>query len=974
MSPHLILWSVILSRKQKQKMTEGGHHRQHRQRKKPVLFVDTVQKKEEDLFEACFQISSKHSNTPVSSTAQDRLNPWKLNASPATPVSAKTPAFGTYKGTEDPVSYMLELAKTKLNYENIDGLVHLYHILAACDYINKYRENYTKQGVREESLHLCMKRACHPMSLIDCTGITSNEPLFAKLYSDPSGVKSNVFLCHYDKLHVCTVDQCKEYVYDSSAFLDVCPISGFQYETFAQPIEHGPSDDNPAPASKSRGTNFYGSKFKDKNNGRLSHTATDGVSKIGRSNPSSFKKSAMVVRTEQGGTLSLDAPVEKKGKKRKRQEVFESEDDGVSEWDRDTTSMYADENDNFVPRSGESWGEYCDTPLTERIDSNPWRNCGYDQDRLVINEQELRSSAVENPFARMALNAMIQFGRISGNLEDVPEQIPQPQAPEVYRRRICNVSLLSQIGYDWRRSRDKLVAAVDELLHFRRGFDEDEEEPSFYMNDVYLSDIRRHLAYHCCQIIPSMLDELENTGKVPSRNLTKSKRPLSGHPKGISLTHGLLTRRKRSRSGAGSRTALGDRKYKRQRHEKHHNLGINQPSSSSSGPVRSLDATASKSILSKEDKEFERILNIVDRLPDQSICALSNAHLWMKHLVTLIERGELEVPRAPDIDPDAITWGEYSPHDPDLYEKNARYSDITMAVGNYATSQNISNNFIGEKPGKGTAKIQDEMHYIFFLRTEPFLSMLREAKKNHYSLGPLDRQYLLNLELERGYVYREFVEEAFPIIRTLCPGAERLKIELPAIVDLCREKYRRLKQRHRDCCDHGVIPNATLMKQDTYFDPMSYKHILHDSISDYEIYHIIDEMFHFWEICKNSPYIQEHGMQRLKLRNHCVAMLYLMVIGLPIQGRLVIHVHPKFTQRGFLPDLNSIRKFGSTRSQCSVGINILLRCLFSHIAINPIHTVLFHKARPGIEYFKYSQEARTDTNDSHEEIAEEEIE
>lgn len=60
--------------------------------------------------------------------------------------------------------------------------------------------------------------------------------------------------------------------------------------------------------------------------------------------------------------------------------------------------------------------------------------------------------------------------------------------------------------------------------------------------------------------------------------------------------------------------------------------------------------------------------------------------------------------------------------------------------------------------------------------------------------------------MERSAEHKRFFFEAFKIVRMLCPGLHRLRLELGDIIEHCKEKNRRLKQYLRDCHARGIVP------------------------------------------------------------------------------------------------------------------------------------------------------------------------
>jgi hypothetical protein len=201
---------------------------------------------------------------------------------------------------------------------------------------------------------------------------------------------------------------------------------------------------------------------------------------------------------------------------------------------------------------------------------------------------------------------------------------------------------------------------------------------------------------------------------------------------------------------------------------------------------------------------------------------------------------------------------------------------------------------------------------------------------------------------ERMAEHQRFFFEAFKVAKMLCPGLHRLKLELGSIVEQCKDKNRRLRMLLKECHATGAVPsreNTGDMRELLSFDAYNYHALdLTSEFTDQEALRCVDLMHHLWELCRASPYVRVNGPQCLVMRNHCLAVLYAMVRGMVIAGRVVIPPNPKFSKRGFLVGLNSINKYEFKRTQYSTGTNVLKQCLYSLVQILPVHSLLYHHA------------------------------
>jgi hypothetical protein len=272
-----------------------------------------------------------------------------------------------------------------------------------------------------------------------------------------------------------------------------------------------------------------------------------------------------------------------------------------------------------------------------------------------------------------------------------------------------------------------------------------------------------------------------------------------------------------------------------------------------------------------------------------------------------------------------------------------------------------------------------------------------------------ERLYSVGDDVARKY--RQFFVEAFKIVRTLCPGYYRLVTELDRIVEHCKEKYRTLRQKLRELKQDGVMPNLHHLLEYARFLPMNYHVVLHAHMSDEEVARCVDIMYHFWVLCEQSPYARHGALagaaapngdapceqyattasthqrisgmmaalvprqqqqqvpqqqqqqqddaadavpaasiaaRHINMRNHCIAVLYAMEQGLKIGCHTIIPPHPKFSQRGYLVNLNNINDYGYDteyrRTNYNSGTSTLMNCIRSLLMTRPVHELVYHHA------------------------------
>ncbi len=225
--------------------------------------------------------------------------------------------------------------------------------------------------------------------------------------------------------------------------------------------------------------------------------------------------------------------------------------------------------------------------------------------------------------------------------------------------------------------------------------------------------------------------------------------------------------------------------------------------------------------------------------------------------------------------------------------------------------------------------------YLNFLMKEPFQSIIA-----------LDKDCELSLKANRGRemfsfnkIHRTVFAEGIKIVKALCPGLYRLKIETENILKICKQKKKKLTSIIEKNHKFGIMSNYYELEGYASFDYQNYKQILTETISDDEVIDCVILMVWFWDKCMESPYMKKQGVQCMNVTNHCIAILYNMRNGLQINDHTLIPKNNKFSQRGYLTDLNSINNYGFTRKNHSTGSKLLSACINSLIKTVPIHKI-----------------------------------
>lgn len=406
------------------------------------------------------------------------------------------------------------------------------------------------------------------------------------------------------------------------------------------------------------------------------------------------------------------------------------------------------------------------------------------------------------------------------------------------------------------------------------------------------------------------------------------------------------------------------KKKRKNKCDKHHSLGMNQPSSSSMTHTVSLKA---ERLADKKRKHFQNILSLLNSVDESWIKACGNKFSEYETTGRNSEESEHNENNAESSDVAnrvfGLLFGELS-------SKKKQDNTTTQNTGKGASSGSGGSSK-RKGPALNASPIYNFMHdpirslsserefpdiilYFMWLRDEPFRTLISVEENNGdgEANSHLKPKKTTKTEITRSLMdidgetseeeYRQFYLKAFEIVKKLTPGLERLKMEVEDIINICKLKYKTLKSKLTECHQSNIIPNMAELREYAFFDPRSYELVLDRHMTDEEVENIVDAMYFYWNLCKQSPYIKVNGKQCLNVERHCIAVLYDMEHGFQINGHDVIAAHPKFAEKGFLVLGEHMNKYTFSRPDRSNGTHILHQCIISLSHIGPLHQLIYH--------------------------------
>ena len=227
--------------------------------------------------------------------------------------------------------------------------------------------------------------------------------------------------------------------------------------------------------------------------------------------------------------------------------------------------------------------------------------------------------------------------------------------------------------------------------------------------------------------------------------------------------------------------------------------------------------------------------------------------------------------------------------------------------------------------------------YLDFLLGNPFNKIIELDRNSELTLRA--PEYHPDNLFPRNKEHKMLFIEGVKIIKSLCPGLYRLKIEMTNILKICKQKKKKLNSILDYSLKQNIMPNYFELKEHSMFDYWNYKQILTETISDDEVLECVRLMIWFWDRCKESLYMKKQGVQCMNVTNHCISILYIMRTGLQMNDHTIIPKNYKFSQRGYLTDLNSINNYGYTRKNHSNGHKLFLSCINSLLETKPIYEI-----------------------------------